>query len=128
MADVVLNRKEILTIMEKGQVDARYSNYVDFAFLPVILAIDLIEREKKRGGKTPADLKKLFELVPECVNVISLSISGLYDAMSDQDFADKYINRTGNPFEFATEATAYENEGWWDRVEFLDSLKELPWE
>ena len=127
MSDVVLNKKEILSIMEGGQVDAKYSNYVEIPFMPIPLAMDVIEKEKKRGAKTPVDLRKLFDLLPECVNVIPLSQHGLYEAMNDPNFSEKYINRTGNPFEFATEASTYEYEGWWDCVALLTSLSELSW-
>lgn len=128
MADVFLSRKDILSIMDKGRVNERYMKYEDSAFLPIILAMDVIEREKKKEIKTPADLKVLFDKMPECVNTIPLSAGGLCEAMSDKDFAKKYINRKGNPFEFATEATAYEYNEWWDRVDILDSFMDLSWE
>ena len=127
MSDVVLSRKETLSILEAGQIDARYSNFEDSAFLPVSLSIDIIEKEKKGGDKTPSSLKRMFQCLPECVNVIPLSPRGLYNAMNDQDFLEKYKNRTGNPIEFATEASAYEIEGWWDRNELLESIRGLSW-
>lgn len=127
MADVVLSRKEILSILKAGQIDARYSNLEDSAFLPVPLSIDIIEKEKKGGNKTPLGLKRMFHCLPECVNVIPLSSRGLYNAMNDQNFSEKYKNRTGNPIEFATEASAYEIEGWWDRNELLESIQGLSW-
>lgn len=127
MADTMLSKKEILSILDNGQINPRFSNYVDAAFLPTPLAIDVIEREKKRGTKTPVGLKKLFDFMPECVGVILLSRYGLYNAMNDPDFSNKYIDRTGNPFEFATEACIYENDSWWDCGELLDSFKELSW-
>lgn len=65
--------------------------------------------------------------MPECVNAMPLSRFGLYEAMNDPDFSNKYINRTGNPFEFATEACIYENDGWWDFDELLESFMELLW-
>lgn len=127
MADTILSKKQILAILENGQINARFSNYVDMAFLPIPLAIDVIEREKKRGAKTPADLKKLFGSMPECVNAMPLSRYGLYEAMNDSDFSNKYLNRTGNPFEFATEACIYENDSWWDCGELFESIKVLSW-
>jgi len=127
MADTILSKKDILAILENGQINARYSNYVDTAFLPIPLAVDVIEREKKRGTKTPVDLKNLFVSMPECVGVMPLSRFGLYEAMNDPDFSNKYIGRTGNPFEFATEACIYENDSWWDCGELLESFMELSW-
>lgn len=127
MADVVLSRKEILSILGAGQIDTKYSNFEDSAFLPVPLSIDILEKEKKGVNKTPSNLKRMFHCLPECVNVIPLSPRGLYNAMNDQDFSEKYKNRTGNPIEFATEACAYEIEGWWDRNELLESIQELSW-
>lgn len=127
MADAILSKKEILSIMENGQINNRFSNYLDMAFLPTPLAIDVIEREKKNGTKTPSDLKKLFDYMPACVNVMSLSQFCLYDAMNDSDFSNKYINRTGHPFEFATEACIYDKDGWWDCDELIESIMELSW-
>lgn len=127
MADTILSKKEILSIMDNGQINAKFSNYVDAAFLPIPLAIDVIEREKKRGVKTPVDLKKIFGSMPEHVSAIPLSRYGLYKAMNDPDFSNKYVDRTGNPFEFATEACIYENDSWWDCGELLDSFMELSW-
>lgn len=127
MADTILSKKEILSIMDNGQINPRFSKYVDAAFLPTPLAIDVIEREKKRGAKTPVDLKKLFDIIPECVSVMPLSQYGLYKAMNDPDFLNKYVDRAGNPFEFATEACIYENDSWWDCNELLESFMELSW-
>lgn len=127
MADVVLSRKEMLSIMEFGQIDAKYSSFEDSVFLPVPLSIDMIEKAKKGGKKIPSDLKRSFHRLPECVNVIPLSPRGLYNAMNDQEFSEKYKNRTGNPVEFATEACAYEIEGWWDQNELLESIRGLSW-
>jgi len=128
MADVILNRTEILSIMEGEDVDERFSKYIDIGFLPVSLAIDVIEKEKKRGIKTPLGMKKIVDRLPDCINMIPLSIHGLNKALTDDDFADKYIDRTGNPIEFATEASVYEIDGWWNRVELLESLADLSWE
>lgn len=127
MADTILSKKDILAILENGQINARFSNYVDTAFLPIPLAVDVIEREKKRGKKTPAGLKKFFENIPECVCLMSLSQSILYEAMNEPDFSKKYINKKGNPFEFATEACIYEKDSWWDCGELLESFKDLSW-
>lgn len=48
MADTILSKKEILTILENGQINVRFSNYEEVAFLPIPLAMDVIEREKKK--------------------------------------------------------------------------------
>lgn len=127
MADVILNRKQIQLIMKNGQVDSRYSCYEDRAFLPVSLAIDVIEKEKKGSNKMPSELKRVIEHIPECVSIIPLSQRGLYEAMNNPEFSDKYTNRLGNPIEMATEACAYEYDDWWDKAELLNSFMELTW-
>ena len=127
MADVLLNRKELSAIMEDGRIDTRYLDCVDIGFVPIPFAIDVMEKEKKGKSRVPSDIKRLINLMPKCVNTIPLSQKGLYEAMSNQDFLNKYTNRVGNPAEFATEASLYEYEGWWDRTELLDSFHELSW-
>ena len=127
MADVVLSRREIQLIMENGQIDAKYSNYTNAAFIPVPLSIDVIEKGKKTETKIPSTLKQLIYNKPDSVNMIPLSPIGLYKAMNDDSFSRKYINRCGNPFELATEACVYEYEEWWDQAELKDSISELPW-
>ncbi len=127
MAYVIVNRKELQALMRDGIVNERYANYQDSAFLPVSLAIDVIEKEKKGGTLMPSEFKKRLEGLPECVNTIPLSSHGLIKAMNDEDFVAKYVNRIGNPIEFATEASVYEYEEWWDKAELLESFKELSW-
>lgn len=127
MADIILNRKVIQSIMESEQIDVRYANFVDNAFLPVPLAIDVIEKEKKIGTKLPSEINNLIIHLPDCVNAIPLSQIGLYEALNDDDFSSKYLNRNGNPIEFATEACAYEYDGWWDRDDLLNSFQDLSW-
>lgn len=127
MADTILTKKEILSILDNGQINAKFSNYDDSAFLPIPLAIDVIERAKKRGTKTPTDLKKFLNNIPECVSILPLSQSILYEAMNEPDFSKKHINNACNPFEFATEACIYEKDSWWDRGELLESIMELSW-
>lgn len=127
MADTILSKKEILSILDNGQINDKFSNYIDAAFLPIPLAIDVIEREKKRGAKTPTDLKNYINNIPECVNVMPLSQNILYEAMNELNFSEKYINKSGNPFEFATEACIYEKDSWWDCGELLESFMELSW-
>lgn len=127
MADVIVNRKELQTIMRGGTINARYAEYKDLAFMPVPLVIDVIEKEKKDGTMMPSELKKRIDEFPGCVYAIPLSSLGLIEAMNDDDFAAKYVNRVGNPIEFATEACVYESECWWDKTEMLESFKELSW-
>ena len=97
MADVIVNRKEIQTIMRGGVINSRYTEYKDFAFMPVPLVIDVIEKEKKAGTMMYSELKNRIGDFPECVNAIPLSSHGLIQAMNDDDFAAKYVNRVGNP-------------------------------
>ena len=127
MADTILSKKEILSILDNGQINDRFSNCVDMAFLPIPLTIDVIEREKKRGAKTPIDLKNIFNNLPGYINIMPLSQSILYEAMNETDFSQKYINKTGNPLEFATEACIYDKNSWWDCGELLESFMELSW-
>lgn len=127
MAYVILNRKELQVLLRDGIINARYTNYLDSAFMPVPLAIDVIEKEKKGGTLMPSELKKRLDGLPECLNTIPLSSHGLIKAMNDEDFAAKYVNRIGNPIEFATEASVYEYEECWDKAELLESFKELSW-
>lgn len=58
--------------------------------------------------------------------------------MTSEDFIEdlrrngvKLIKNDGSlveiPFEFATEACIYENDGWWDFDELLESFMELLW-
>ena len=124
MADVIVNRKELQTIMRGGSINSRYAEYKDFAFLPVPL---IIEKEKKGGTMMPSELKNWIDVFPECVNAIPLSSHGLIEAMNDDDFAAKYVNRVGNPIELSTEACVYECEGWWDKTEMLESFREISW-
>ena len=127
MADVIVNRKELQTIMRGGAINARYTEYKDLAFMPIPLFIDVIEKEKKGRSLMPSELKKQIDDLPECLNAIPLSCHGLLEAMNDDDFAAKYVNRVGNPIEFAAEACVYEYEGWWEKVDLLESFKELSW-
>lgn len=127
MSDVVLHRRQILAIMEGNGIESRFSNYEDRAFMPATLMIDVIEKEKKGGSKIPSQLRFLIDNIPECVSLIPLSSQGLYSAMDDPDFSGKFSNREGNPIEFATEASAYEYDGWWDKAELLNSIHELSW-
>lgn len=127
MADVIVNRKELQTLIRGGVINARYTEYKDLAFMPVPLVIDVIEKEKKGGIMMPSELKNRIGDLPECLNAIALSSHGLIEAMNDDDFAAKYVNRVGNPIEFATEACVYECEDWWDRTEMLESFRELSW-
>lgn len=127
MADVIVNRKELQTIMRSGIINSMYAEYKDFAFMPIPLVIDAIEKEKKAGTMMYSELKNRIGDFPECVNAIPLSSHGLIQAMNDDDFAAKYVNRVGNPIEFATEACVYECEGWWDKTEMLESFREISW-
>ena len=126
MADIILNRRQILSIIDNGQIDARYSSYEDYAYLPIPLAIYTIEREKKNGTRIPSVLKNVINNLPDCVVEISLSPHGLYEALTNPEFSEKYANRVGNPIEMATEACVYEY-GCWDVSELLDSFLELSW-
>lgn len=127
MADVILNRKEIQTILDGGTIGEQYANCVDSAYLPVALAIDMVEKNKKGGVKTPSEMKKLIQDVPDSVTLIPLSTSGLVKAINDQDFFSKHVNKLGNPLAFATEASLFEYEGCWDRNELLESFQNLSW-
>lgn len=126
MADVIISRKDIQSIIDGVQLSHHYVNYIDVAFMPIPLAIDAIEKGKK-GTMMPLNLKKLINCLPVYVNVIPLSTRGLSDALCDSEFSEKYINRAGNPFEFVTEACLYEYEGWWEMTEMMESFMELSW-
>lgn len=127
MADVILNRRELKSIMQGGALSQRYSEYIDFAYLPASLAIDVIEKEKKESNTMPSILQQHLSNLKEGVFIIPLSSQGLLGAMKDPEFSEKYINREGNPIEFATEASIYEFDGWWDKVELMESYNELSW-
>ena len=127
MADIILSRRQIKLIINNEQIAPPYSTLEDRAYLPVALAIDAIEKEKKSSEKMPSELKRVIERVSEYASLIPLSSRGLYEAMSNPDFSAKYTNRSGNPIEMATEASAYEYDGWWERAEILDSFIELSW-
>lgn len=129
MADVIFSRKDIQVLQEGKDVASRYKEYLDIGFLPIPLLLDYMEKQKKNGGTLPAKLKQLMPRFDEYgITLISLTTAGLCSAFSDPDFSDKYLNREGNPFEFATEACVYEFDKWWDRNELLVSLQELSWE
>ena len=127
MADVILNRKEIQAILDDGSIGVQYTNCADTAYLPVSLAVDVIEKNKKNGSKYPSELKHLIDGIPSVVTLIPLSPKGLSEAINDQDFCNKYVNSLGNPIAFATEASIYEYEGCWDRNEMIQSFQELSW-
>lgn len=127
MAHVIVKRKELQSILQGGTINTRYVEYKDIAFLPVPLAIDVIEKEKKGGALLPSNLKKLTDQLPECISTIPLNSQGLIYAINDEDFAAKYVNRTGNPIEFAAEACIYAGDGWWEKDELLESFRELLW-
>lgn len=127
MADVILDRKEIKSVFTKGKISSRYLDCTDVAYLPVTLLIDVIEKRKKNGPQYPAKLKSFINHIPESVTLIPLSSHGLSEALRDPDFCQKYENNEGNPFEFATEASIYEEEYCWDRNELFESFQELTW-
>lgn len=129
MADVIFNRKDILSLQEGKDVASRYKECLDIGFLPIPLLLDYMEKKKKSGGMLPAQLKQVLPRIEENgINLIALTAAGLCSAFSDPDFSDKYLNREGNPFEFATEACVYEYDLWWDRKELLASLQDISWE
>lgn len=128
MADVIFNRKDLQLLQEGKALTIRFQKYEDYGYLPIPLILDYFEKSKKGSGIIPSELKKLLLRLQD-VNIIliELSKSGLLSALTDNEFEGKYVNRVGNPFEFASEACLYEYEGWWDRCELLDSLQEITW-
>ena len=127
MADVILNRKEIKSVLIEGKIDSRYLDCTDLAYLPATLLINVIEKEKKNAHQYPSKLKSFIERIPEAVTMIPLSCRGLSESLKETDFCKKYVNRVGNPFAFATEASIFEEEFCWDRKELLESFQELTW-
>lgn len=129
MADVIFGRKDLQALQEGKHVAPRYQECLDLGYLPIPLLLDYLEKNKKSRGTLPADLK---QVLPRCeengINLIPLSTNGLCAALSDPDFSERYVNREGNPFEFATEGCIYEYDSWWDRKELLSSLQEISWE
>lgn len=129
MADVIFNRKDIQSLQEGKDVASRYRNYLDIGYLPIPLLLDHMEKKKKNGGTLPAQLKKVLSRFEENgITKIALTAAGLCSAISDPDFTEKYLNKEGNPFKFATEACLYEYDMWWDRKELLVSLQDISWE
>lgn len=126
MSDYVIGRAQIKSLCDETPEEVLLDS-ASQPFLPIPLAIDVIEKEKKGGTRLPAVLKKIINEGFDNVVVIPLSPQGLFNAMSCQDFEGKYSNREGNPFEFATEASAYEYEGVWERSELLESLNNISW-
>lgn len=129
MADIILGRKQVLAIMEGKPLDSKYSNFEDQGFLSVPLVIDVIEREKKNHKRIPSMLKSVINNLPEYdyISCLGLSSNGLCRAMNDLSFVNKYLSREGNPLEFATEASFFEFDGWWDILELQCSFQELTW-
>ena len=129
MADVIFSRKDIRALQEGKDVASRYKDCLDIGFLPIPLLLDYIEKKKKSGGLLPAQLKHVLSRINENgITPIALTAAGLCSAFSDPDFSGKYLNREGNPFEFATVACVYEYDMWWDRKELLISLQDISWE
>ena len=129
MADVIFSRKDIQSLQEGKDVASRYRECLDIGYLPIPLLLDYMEKKKKSGRILPAQLKQILPRFDENgITQIALTAVGLCSAISDPDFSDKYLNREGNPFEFATEACVYECDMWWDRKELLVSLQDISWE
>lgn len=129
MADVIFSRKDIQTLQEGKGVAPRYQKYMDLGYLPLPLLLDYLEKNKKSRGILPSELEQVLPCLNENgINLITLTAKGLCSALLDQDFSEKYVNRGGNPFEFAAEACVYECDTWWNKKELLDSLSEISWE
>ena len=129
MADVIFSRKEIQSLQEGKDVSSLYRDCIDIGYLPIPLLLDCLEKEKKSGGMLPAQLKQVMPRFDKnAITLIALTAAGLCSAFEDPDFSDKYLNREGNPFEFATEACVYEYDLWWDRKELLLSIQDVSWE
>ena len=129
MADVIINRKELQSLYAGKELASRFLEYRDCGYLPIPLLLDFVEKRKKGSGIIPSELKKLLPKLKECnICLIEFSKNGLLSALADSDFERKYINRMGNPFEFASEASLYEYDEWWDKNELIDSLQEISWE
>jgi len=127
MADVILNRKEIKTLFAGGTIGTQYLDCTDVAYLPFVLVIDVIEKNKKNGTQCPGELKSLINRIPEFVTLIPLSSHGLSEALKDSSFCSECISSFENPFAIATKASVYEEEYCWDRTELLKSFQELAW-
>lgn len=128
MADVIFNRKDLQSFCDGKELSDRFQNYEDCGYLPIPLLLDFLEKRKKECSIIPSDLKKLLPKLKESdICMIEFSKGGLLSALADSDFGEKFVNRVGNPFEFASEASLYEYEDWWDRSELIDSLREITW-
>lgn len=129
MADVIFSRKDIRALQEGKDVASRYKECLDIGYLPIPLLLDYMEKKKKNDGILPVQLKQVLSRFEENgITSIALTATGLCSAFSDPNFLNKYLNREGNPFEFATEACVYEYDMWWDRKELLVSLQDISWE
>ena len=113
MADVIINKKELQSLYAGKELPSRFLEYRDCGYLPIPLLLDFIEKRKKGSGIIPSELKNILPKLKECnICLIEFSKNGLISALADSDFGKKYINRVGNPFEFASEASLYEYDEW----------------
>ncbi len=128
MADVIFNRKYIQSYHDGKVLPCRFQKYEDCGYLPIPLLLDYLEKRKKERSIIPSELKQLLQKLNESnICMIDFSKNGLLAALADADFGDKYVNRAGNPFEFASEASLFEYDDWWDRCELSESLQEISW-
>lgn len=122
MATILANKSLLSSPLGEDFHNSNLERGVDYAFLPIPYLIFIVESTKKRETLTIDQLKMAINNAIDRFPVIELSSKAICSFLDNDSLYETYVSSQGNPFEFATKASLYDDCFWGDIGELQENI------